>query len=104
MTEQFRPLLDENRRPFTKHEKKMWKIRHEPRGFEYQLIPLWQLEGRPEPGQQPEPEQKMSLLGFLGFLFLTFLDAIIDLPEYKELGIDGEGKRETPQDTLTAKS
>ena len=92
MTEQFRPLLDENRRPFTAAEKRRWKIRHEPRMYDYELIPLWQLEGRPEPGQQPQPEQKMSVLGFLGFLFLTFLDAIIDLPDYKELGIEGGGK------------
>ena len=76
----------------------MWKLRHEPRSYEYKLIPLWQLEGR----QQPEPEEeKMSVLGFLA---LVFLSAILDLPEPEGSAIDGEGKIETPQSTMIAKS
>ena len=68
--------------------------------IDYELIPLWNWKGGRETGGNSQSrKQKMSVLGFLGFLFLTFLDAIIDLPEYKELGIDGEGKIETPQST-----
>ena len=83
-------MMNENYRPIFPSEKKIWKLRHEPRGYEYKLIPLWQLEGRPEPGQQPEPEEeKMSVLGFLA---LVFLSAILDLPEPEGSAIDGEGK------------
>ena len=88
--------MSEQYRPFTAHEKRMWKLRYEPRMYDYELIPLERLAGKPEP-----EEQKMSVLGFLA---LVFLSAILDLPAPEGSAIDEEGKIETPQSTLIAKS
>ena len=84
-----RPVMQEIYRPPTEQEAAEWRQKYGVWMFDNEPDTAWQLEGRPEPGQKPEPERKMSVLGFLGLLFLTFLDAIIDLPDYKELGIDG---------------
>ena len=97
MSEAYRPfLLDEKRQPFTKREKRQWKLRYEPRMYDYELIPLEKLAGQPEP-----EEEKMSVLGFLA---LVFLSAILDVPAPEGSDIDEEGKIETPQSTMIAKS
>jgi hypothetical protein len=84
-------------RPITAHEKKMRKIMTEPRGYEYELIPLWQLEGRLQPDGKPEP--KASKMAGIGLFLLAFLFSILDLPELPESGIEGKEEIETPQST-----
>ena len=74
----------------------MWRLRHEPRGYEYELIPLEQLE----PRQQPQVEARS--LGAL--LLLGFLNLILSLSDSEDFGIEGGEKIETPQSRLIAKS
>jgi hypothetical protein len=83
--------MNEHYRPFTAHEKKIWKIRHEPRGFEYKLIPLWQLEGRRQPTQETQEETEAPFWLQLLCGLLSWLDAF---------DIDGEEKIETPQSKI----
>ena len=89
--------MNEQYRPFTAHEKKMHRIMTEPRGYEYETIPLWQLEGRLQP--DGKPETIASKMSEVGLFLLAFLFAILDLPELPESGIEGKEKIETPQST-----
>jgi len=84
--------MNENYRPIFPSEKKLWKLRHESRGYEYKLIPLEQLEAR------PQPQVEARSLGAL--LLLGFLNLILSLSDPEDFGIEGGGKIETPQSTI----
>jgi hypothetical protein len=92
MNEQFRPLLDENRRPFFPSEKKRWEIKNEPRIIEYNALAEWkEMQRRSgERHAQEAPFWYLLLCGLLSWL--------------NGFDIDGEGKMETPQSTMIAKS
>jgi hypothetical protein len=94
MTEQFRPLLDPNRRPLFPSEKKIWKIKHEPRIIESNPMAEWE-EMRRRSAERYAQAHDAPFWYLLLCGLLSWLDGF---------GIDGEGKIETPQDTLTAKS
>jgi len=67
----------------------MWKIRHEPRAYEYKVDPA------PLPELVVHDEQ-----AGVGMLLVAMLSAILDLPDEGVFSIEGGGKIETPQNTI----
>ena len=90
-------------RPFTSHEKRLWKMKHEPHIISYTLdlpVPLGIHERPVEIRYVREvPEVSVSSL-----LWLAFLELLNCLSNPEGSGIEGGGKIETPQSTLMAKS
>ena len=77
----------------SKHDKRMWDLRHKPWAYEYKVEPA------------PLPEMVVhGEKGEMGLLLLALLASIIDLPVISESAIDEAGKIETPQSTMIAKS
>ena len=73
----------ERDRPIGRHERKMWKLRYEPRMYEYQPLPV--------PAVKPEtPAEAKPSIGAL--LFLAFLELLNGLSNAEGSGIEGEGK------------
>jgi hypothetical protein len=84
-------------RPLTPHQKKMHKIRHEPRKYEYLPLPQAMQEQQARDLREGEPE------GF-GLLLLGLLNALSSLPENDVSGIDGGQEWQTPQSSLIGRS
>jgi hypothetical protein len=89
MTEQFRPLLDENRRPFFPSEKKIWKRKNEPRLIGYHMSAWKEMHQREAERYAQAHDAPFWYLLLCGLL--SWLDGF---------GIDGEGKIETPQSKI----
>jgi hypothetical protein len=66
----------ERYRPLTQHEKRMHKLRHEPRMYDY--LPL------PDPAREIQAEREQTGQGGLGLFFLGMLSALLRLPEVEE--------------------
>jgi hypothetical protein len=77
----------------TKHDKRMWDLRHKPWAYEYKMdLPA------------ALPEMRVQEEAGIGLYLLALLASIIDLPDISESGIEGGGKIETPQSTMIGKS
>jgi hypothetical protein len=87
----------ESYRPISQHEKRMWKIRHEPRKYEYLPLPQAMQEQQARDVREAEPEG-------LGSFWIGLLNALTNLPEGDDSGIDGGQEWQTPQSTLIGKS
>ena len=71
----------ERLRPITKHEKRMWDLRHKPWAYEYKVDPA------------PLPAMKVHKEAGIGVALLALLASIIDVPfvlgEEKTLAVEG---------------
>jgi hypothetical protein len=83
--------MNEKYRPLKEYEKRMHRLRTEPRGYEHIRIPIFEQQAPP----QEEKQGSVWALLLLGLLTLMFGE---------ESGIEGGGKTETPQSTMIAKS
>ena len=76
--------MNEAYRPVLPHEKRLWKIKHEPRMYEYRV---------PMPGPlvaQEKPVEVNITAG--GLLMLAFLELLNCLSNSEGSGIEGGGK------------
>jgi hypothetical protein len=69
--------MKEAYRPFTRHEKRIHKIRTQPWMYEYHVDPA------------PVPEMVTDEKAGLGLFLLALLCSLIDLPEIADSGIEG---------------
>ena len=77
----------------TKHDKRMWDLRHKPWAYVYKMdLPA------------ALPEMRVQEEAGIGLYLLALLASIIDLPVISEGAYDEAGKIETPQSTTIGKS
>jgi hypothetical protein len=88
MSEAYRPFF-EGGRPLTPSDKRLWKIKHEPRMYEYR-VPM----PAPVVIQEEKPVEVNITAG--GLLLLAFLELLKNLSNPEESGIEGQ-ELETPQ-------
>jgi hypothetical protein len=74
----------------TKHDKRMWDLRHKPWAYEYKMdLPAALPEMRVHDGEEAR----------IGMYLLALLASIIDLPDISLGAYDGGREIETPQST-----
>jgi hypothetical protein len=77
--------MKEGYRPIFRHEKELWKIRNEPRMYEYSIFP------QPTPMATQERPVEVNITAG-GILMLALLDLLNCLSNSEGSGIEGQEK------------